>query len=74
MSDARSGEQPGATGGADTTATVATILAEVRDTAGPNADRDHVAEMIRSRAERAGVELADGELDELTTQLVEGHD
>lgn len=58
---------------ADATATVATILAEVRDTA-PTATREHVAEMIRSRLDRAGIDMTAGEVDELATQVVEGHE
>lgn len=56
-----------------TTATVATILAEVRDTA-PMAGREHIAEMIRVRLDRAGIELPDDEIDELATQVTEGHE
>lgn len=55
----------------DTTATVATILAEVRDT-GSSATRDQVAEMIRARLDRAGIALPENEVDDLVAQIVEG--
>lgn len=57
----------------DDTATVATILAEVRDTA-PTATREHAAEMIRARLARAGIELADDAVDDLAMQVLEGHE
>lgn len=56
----------------ETVETVATIMVEVRDTAGAGASRGEVEQMIRSRLERAGVELADAEVSELAIQLVEG--
>ncbi|PRI11271.1 hypothetical protein [Leucobacter massiliensis] len=75
MSDAQDGAA-GATDPAppveEPTATVATILAEVRDTA-PTAEREQIAEMIRERLQRAGVELPDAEVEQLTTQIVDGH-
>jgi len=70
--DDRAGH-PGDERNPGTTATVATILAEVRDTA-PMAGREQIAEMIRARLDRAGIELPGDEIDELATQVTEGHD
>lgn len=58
--------------GPATVETVATIMVEVRDTAGAAAGREEVEGMIRARLERAGVELGDAEVADLATQLVEG--
>lgn len=57
---------------ADTVETVTTIMVEVRDTAGAAASREEVAGMLRSRLERASVELSDAEVADLAAQLVEG--
>ncbi|QZY52616.1 hypothetical protein [Leucobacter tenebrionis] len=56
----------------ETVDAVATIMVEVRDTAGAAASRGEVEQMIRSRLERAGVELSAAEVADLATQLVEG--
>lgn len=58
--------------GSETVETVATIMVEVRDTAGAAASREQVEQMIRSRLDRAGIELPDSEVADLAVQLVEG--
>ncbi|MBK0419837.1 hypothetical protein JD276_12410 [Leucobacter sp. CSA1] len=58
----------------DDVETVATIMVEVRDTAGAAAPRDEVEEMIRTRLDRAGIDLPESEIADLATQLVEGTD
>lgn len=55
-----------------TVESVAAVMVEVRDTSGPAATRDEVEEMIRSRLERDGLEISDGEIADLAAQLVEG--
>lgn len=55
----------------DTTATVATILAEVRDT-GSSATKQQVGEMLRARLDRAGISLPESEIDDLVAQILEG--
>lgn len=55
----------------DVTATTATILAEVRDTA-PTASREQVAEMIRSRLDREGISLRERDIADLVAQIVDG--
>ncbi|GAB2549086.1 hypothetical protein [Leucobacter ruminantium] len=57
--------------GSDVTATTATILAEVRDTA-PTASREQVAEMIRSRLDREGISLRERDIADLVAQIVDG--
>ncbi|WP_336658630.1 hypothetical protein [Leucobacter sp. USHLN153] len=58
--------------GTETVETVATIMVEVRDTAGAGASRGEVEEMLRERLKRAGVELPESEIAGLMEQLVEG--
>jgi len=73
MNDTTKREESAANLSSDDTATVATILAEVRDTA-PTATREHAAEMIRSRLGRAGIDLTAGAVDDLAAQVVEGRE
>nr|WP_205879441.1 hypothetical protein [Leucobacter triazinivorans] len=70
MNDTADGDERTADLGPDDTATVATILAEVRDTA-PTATREHAAEMIRSRLERTRIDLTAGAVDDHAAQVVE---
>lgn len=51
--------------------TIAAILVEVRDTAG-DASIDELKDMLRARIEKTSVQVTDGELAKLASQIRDG--